>query len=670
MQRIEARYRAKRPVGLYVLALVTGVLAIGGCGTPAPPPAPAAVSPLTDQQHARYAAAEAHLRSPEAEVRRQAAVALLSMDYAPAFNAVVGALTNSPDATVRISMIRAAAFCVDHRCFEAVLSNVSHPDAEVSGEAARAVARFTRAEEIDSVVAMIGREDTTAEQRSLLYRALGDALAVRATPVLLSGLESADPQARTAAHEALRRISGRDLPLDLAQWQDWWTANAYRTREDILSEHRQALAREVEFSRERIGRLTEEKQELMRLITAAATETPPTLLAALGNRYESVRLYASVRLAALDAQVIGGLRLDERDYNVIRDALEDASADVRRNVVRFVVALSAPYREDLVRKALGDDDPGVLTAAVLAVRSSTGPEAAARLADLLTKSPHAAVRTEAAIALGKVGSQESVPALLTALDDVEENVRWFCVEGLRKLGAVHAVPRISDLLLRDPSERVRQIAAGALGELGQPAGAVALAQALKDRNEKVRETAAASLLDLATDNADRMSVIADKLRREGMLDRSRQVLRRIIEQFQDVEDAAAQVAGAYRALAEIEQEQGNWPAAADVLEQLDTRMGGDPDVRRRLLACWIRGGQPQRVGPAVEGWLAGADGANRVAVLELALHAAELLLHAGSQREASAILDLVDGARSAAVDRALETKLEELRLRVNGTQAP
>ena len=654
--------------GLRVLGLVAAIVLVGGCRFAEPPPAPQALPQLTEQQQARYSTAEAQLRSPDAAVRRQAAVALLSMDYPPAFSAVLDVLTNSPEPAVRISMIRAAAFCVERRCFEPILDSINYPDPDVRREAAIALTRFTHPEEIDSVVAMISRPDTSVEQRSLLFRALGEALAIRAVPVLLNGLEASDQETRLAAYEALSKISHRDLPLDVAQWQEWWASNAHRTREDVLSEHRQALAHEVDVCRERLAVLAEEQQELTRLISSAADETPQTLLAALGGRYESVRLYASVRLAALDPQTVSGLDLDERDYIVVRDSLSDGAPEVRRNVVRFVVAISGPHREALVRKALADDDPAVLKVAIAATRSSTGPEAAGRLAELLTKHRDGEVRTEAAIALGKVGSQDSVPALLAALGDAEENVRWFAIDGLCKLRAIHAGPSISELLLKDDSQRVRKIAASALGELGQPAGAVALSDALNDRDPKVRDTAADSLLDLATDDAGRMAVIADKLSRHGMFGRARQVLNRIIEQFGRDPEAAGQVAKAYRELARIEEEQGNLPAAADAYERLDTFTGGDLDVRKELLRCWIEGGQASRVEPAVKGWLAASDAAGKAAILALAVDAAELMADAGIRRDAAAVLDLVEGAGTGVADRRVELKLERMRRRLGEGQ--
>jgi HEAT repeat protein len=674
MQRTKAECRSRPASGLRVLALVAGVLAIGGCRVAAPAAAPAPAPPsvlqLTEQQQARYSTAEAQLRSADMDVRRQAAVALLSMDYPPAFNSVLNNLTSSPEPGMRSSMIQAAAFCVEHRCFEAILGAVGDRDPEVRKEAAAALPRFTHPEEVDSVVALANRGDTTVEQRCLLFRALGAGCAVRAVPVLLDGLKAGNRETRLAAYEALGAISRRDLPMDVAQWQEWWASNAHRTREDILSEHCQALARQLDACRAQVAAVTEEKQELIRLISSDSGQAPQSLLAALDSHSESVRLYASVRLAALAPQVVGALELDDRDYKTVKGALDDGLPEVRRNVVRFAAALPGARREELVRKALSDEDPGVLTAAVAATRSGTGPDAASRLATLLTTSRHAVVRVEAANVLGKVGSQESLPALLTALDDTEENVRWFAVEGLRKLGAGQAVPRISELLVKDDSERVRQIAADTLGDLGQPAGAVALSEALSDRNEKVREKAADSLMRLATNDADRMAVIADKFSRRGMPDRAREVLRRVVEQFGQNREAAGQVAGAYRALARLEDEQGNLPAAADAYEKLDAFTGGDLNARRELVRCWVRSGQVARVEPAVKGWLAAANATGQGAVLALAVDAAEMMIDAGGTADASAMLDMAQGAGSSALDRSVALKLERLRRRLTAGQPP
>ena len=652
---------------LCVLGLLAGALAAAGCGLVQSKPRTEPVPVLLGEQHARFAAAERGLRSPDGEVRRQAAVALLSMDYPPALPAVLSRLRSAPDAAERISMIQAVAFCADRRGFDAVLSAVGDADPSVRREAAVALTRFTQPEDIDDIVKLVGSADASPQQRALLYRTLGDALAIRAVPVLLDGLRDPNEQARLAAWQALRHLSRRDLPAETAPWQEWWAANAYRTREDLLAEHLQALAQERRLSEKRLADLEEEKQELTRLIGLADGQTPRILLDALGSRHGSVRLYASARLAALDPQRIALIELSEKDYDILKKGLADEMPQVRRNVVRTIVRLEGPQRPRLLLMALRDDDAGVLTAAIEGVRSDTGPEAVEKLAELLTQSRYAEVRKAAAVALGKVGSADSVPSLLRALDDPEQNVRWFAVEALRKLDAVQAVPRISESLRQDGSARVRQVAAEALGELGQPAGVVALGEALGDRNEKVRESAAAALLDLAVDDARRMMVVAQKFRARAMPERAREVLGRLVERFADDADARPLVMQAYEALGAIEKEQGNLSAAAAAFEKLDALAGGRLAWRKEMVECWVGADEAGRAASALERWLTGAEAAaDKAQLVDLALNAAELMLEAGRPTYANAVLDAAADAAAAGADRRTEIRIEKLRRRAGG----
>ena len=110
---------------------------------------------------------------------------------------MLATLQDAPRGAVRISMIRAIAFCRAHDCFAAVLAAVSGADAEVRSEAAAALAGFTQPGEVAAIVAKVGDEATTAAQRRRLYEALGNGLAVQAVPALMHGLEEDDAAVET-----------------------------------------------------------------------------------------------------------------------------------------------------------------------------------------------------------------------------------------------------------------------------------------------------------------------------------------------------------------------------------------------------------------------------------------------------------------------------------------
>jgi HEAT repeat protein len=656
--------RARAGAVVAALAALLAVLnATVGCGLfRAPPPEPAQPSAALQQ---RFAEAEGRLHSPDASVRRQAAVALLSLDHPDALQVALDRIRNAQDARVRISLLQAAGHCADGRAFPAVLAAIRDPDPDVQKAAAEALSSFQRPEQVDAMAELLARRDVTDHQKELLLGALGEGLAVRAVPVLLDALEAMEGAPRDAAWQALRRISRRQLPPDPQVWRDWWQVAEHRTRESVLEEHLEALAHDLQARTAELNELQDEQQELMKLVGSVQGESPALLLQALASRHESVRRYAASRLAALGKEKLNGLKLDTADRQVLAAALAEQSVEVRRNVVQFAVQLSADHRDQLIAAALADEDPVVLTTAIDGLRSG-GPAVLERLGRLLADSPHARVREAAANALGKVGTAESVPALMKALADPEENVRWFAVEGLRKLGATQAVPVVSEMLRRDASARVREIAASALGELGQPAGVPALSAALGDPNERVRQKAVVALQALATGNYERMSVIAETLREHGQLEPARQVLSRIVEQYGEREEMRNRLTATYERLASIQKELGDPAGAARTYEELDALSGGSEAVRQKLIACWLQAGEPQRVVPAVERWLATAAASDGAEQIEAALALTERLIEEGHTPQAAAVLDLVERAAGETPGEKTAARIAELRGRLAG----
>jgi ABC-type multidrug transport system fused ATPase/permease subunit len=93
----------------------------------------------------------------------------------------------------------------------------------------------------------------------------------------------------------------------------------------------------------------------------------------------------------------------------------------------------------------------------------------------------------AAKALGQIGDPQAVRALIQALRDEKEEVRWAAAKALGEIG--DALTQA----LRNEKEEVREAAARALGEIGDPQATLALTQALRDEKEEVRRAAALAL---------------------------------------------------------------------------------------------------------------------------------------------------------------------------------
>ncbi len=641
--------------------LAGGTLALNGCsllglGTKPPPP----VAQPSAQQQALYAQAESQLGAADADVRQQAAVSLLSMDHPLALQTVLDRMHNAKDPQVRISMIQAAAFLVDHRCFAGVLDAVGDPDPAVRKEAGAALARFTLPDEVQAMTARAA--GAGPEARQLIYTALGAGLDVSAVPALVNGLGAGEEAVRTAAWDSLKEISGRQLPLDADQWTKWWQANKQKTRADVLQEHVEVLTQRLASRSDELQTLQQQQAELLKLVQSPQAETPQELLNALSSQYGVVKQYAAARLAGLSDQQLQGVRIDDRNtYTVLATALDDPEADVRQNVLRFVLRVDGDYKPRLIRKALSDTSPAVLVLAIGAADAGTGPDVTERLQDLLANSPDAGVREAAANKLGVIGAQTSAPALMAALDDPAENVRWFAVEGLRKLDAVQAVPRICEMLQKDSSARVREIAASTLGELGQPAGIPALRMALDDANDRVRQKATAALLALATGDYERMNVIAGAFRDKGMDAQARQVYESIVKTYHDDASMKSQVADAYKALAAVEVAMKDYPAATATYQELDAFLGGSADVRKALVSTYLLAGDPTRAAAAVEGWFKDAGPVKDPALLDVGIDAAERLYAAGDQKEGGAVLQLVQQAAGPNPSADLAARIAKLQ---------
>ena len=651
-------------------AVAATFLVYVGCwvGCAAPEEKPTSPPPPPEKQEedqadlARFSDAERQLHSVDSEVRRDAALALLSMGSERALDAVLSTLQQTGDPQVKVDLMKAIEFTRDHRCFSALLDLVEHPSDQVRKAAGSALANFTRDEEIRAMTELVSKEGTSDRTRQLLFEALGRGLAFDAVPVLIEGMESSSEATTQAAWGALKRISGRSLSPEPEAWRDWWKTNRVKSREEILEEQLRDRARREEALKEELKDMQDSFDELLRVARSAEEGKPTALLQALDSEHDRIRQYAAFRLAKLDSDTLNLLPLDQPEiFNTLKAALDSESAEIRRNVTAAIVRLESNARIDLVRKALGDQDPEVLLKAIEGIAKDPGEEMTNRLVELLRDHTDPRVREAAANALGKAGAQEATPALVVALDDPTENVRWFAVEGLRKLGAGDAVPKLSEVLLNDESARVREITASTLGELGQPAAIPALRKALEDENERVRAKAAAALQTLADSDLERMSIIADDLVKHGYPKMGADVLRKAIEKFGDQAELKDQLIELRKKLAGMLKEQQDFSGAASVYLKLDEATGGDLQIRRELVDCWLAADAADKLLAQMPVWLEGAEGEALEQTVTLGCDAARKLIEADKTEEADKLLNRLSDAVEKAKDETLQKKVDEVK---------
>ena len=212
---------------------------------------------------------------------------------------------------------------------------------------------------------------------------------------------------------------------------------------------------------------------------------------------------------------------------ILLQSLDDRDGTVRRQAAHALNGLEDPQATDALLRALHDPDPMVVAAAVAALASSSVQRAAPELLRLMGGESNRVARaaeaaldrvqydlrvptptdqlappdtdTEtkvaaAAAALGIIGNGGALMHLVTALDSRAVPVRVAAARALGRLGDRRAVPHLVGVLEDDSSAEVLQVAAQALGELGDPSVASALEAAKTSPSGAVRRAAQLALV--------------------------------------------------------------------------------------------------------------------------------------------------------------------------------
>ena len=228
--------------------------------------------------------------------------------------------------------------------------------------------------------------------------------------------------------------------------------------------------------------------------TAAPEKDLPTLIAALGDKDEVIRLNAAYALGLIGAPAVPAL------IEIWREASEDVGGSGSENG-------SSEHATFALSGIGGWSSPQLSwmqTHATYALSAIGGPAVPALINALQDKNE--SIRASAAYALGDIGSaaQDAVPALTQALRDESTWVRRHATEALGLIGqpAQNTVPALIDLLY-DEHYWIRDNAARALARLGPAAEAAipALMDTLNDENRYVRFHATFALKQIGTPEA-------------------------------------------------------------------------------------------------------------------------------------------------------------------------
>ncbi len=368
-----------------------------------------------------------------------------------------------------------------------------HPAPEVRSSVVGAIRRAARRDLAAELIETAHR-DADPGLRAAAFETLG-ALGVREVlPAALDGLSDADEAVRTAAIGVLGTLGGPEV-----------TARLRERTADPEAGVRTAAARALGLLR-----ASDAAPEFLRLIAdpdpavrvagvhgageARVAALAPELVGLLGDASPEVRRAAVVGLGRLG---------DEAAVPALVHAFDGADSAMREAIVDAVSHLDAGRVEGLVDVLVESRDTAGKLGAIRTLGHLASPAASATL-ERLRQDPEPAVRAAAIAALGRVGDSVASGAVAAAMHDPDETVRAAALDAASRLQLAEQGENVLALLRVDPSPRVRERAALAVGLLRVPGGEVALLTVCH-RSEALPVRAAAAL---ATGAFEQESIVA------------------------------------------------------------------------------------------------------------------------------------------------------------------
>jgi len=212
---------------------------------------------------------------------------------------------------------------------------------------------------------------------------------------------------------------------------------------------------------------------------------------------ESRLLLQRVRAAEVIGE-LGGLA----NVPALRRGLRDGEPLVRFACAHALTRLSPGGHLEQIVAALADDGDGADDAvfnqgALAEILLDSGPSAVEELRELLTDPRHPRRRRLIVVVLGELRAHAAVPELLAALKDPDDELCARACHALGKIGDPETADAIAAVAMDGGRPWfVRTAAAGACGQIGDPGTAGVLVEALDSEEWYPRNAAATALVQL------------------------------------------------------------------------------------------------------------------------------------------------------------------------------
>jgi HEAT repeat protein len=305
----------------------------------------------------------------------------------------------------------------------------------------------------------------------------------RATEKRVNRLESAldESLATGEVHADLRNLGERDTDLLATLMVDYLSLLRGEDRERLTRLAEESGLVRQSFSNLRARNRWRKARAAEHLGYFGGPGAIGPLTELLSYPDETVRAVAARALAR-----IGTPDAAEGLARTLNDPSELTRLRMAENLERIGPLATSP-----LIKALESGDPRARVLAARILGNLRAAEASKALCRAMHESDLADVRAQAALALGRIGDPDDVPALQKAAEDEDWPVRAQAANALGMIGDLSTIPTLQRLSV-DREWWVRLNASRALANIG-PAGERALAEILEGEDRYARDRAAATL---------------------------------------------------------------------------------------------------------------------------------------------------------------------------------
>jgi tetratricopeptide (TPR) repeat protein len=174
--------------------------------------------------------------------------------------------------------------------------------------------------------------------------------------------------------------------------------------------------------------------------------------------------------------------------------------------------------------------------------------------------------------------------LINALNDDAERVRWYAADSLGKTGSKQAVPHLITLL-SDESARVRESTATALGQIGDESAVEPLIKLLKDRDDRVAEKAADVLLSIECESFELLDSIVNAFYAGEDYKRAKEILEKQVNNYDNIPEYSHALWQSKIRLAKLYYSLNNCQKAILLYEKLVIHFNNNIEIKHELVHC-------------------------------------------------------------------------------------